>query len=37
MRKPGWLAGLFSIYFYFIGLGGTKMPVLVDLFFGLSD
>jgi hypothetical protein len=27
------LAGPFSIYFYFIEWGGTKMPVLAGLFF----
>jgi hypothetical protein len=26
----------FSIYFYFIELGETKMPVLAGLFFGLQ-
>jgi hypothetical protein len=34
MRKPGWLAGLFSIYFYCNEGSETKMPVLAGLFFG---
>jgi hypothetical protein len=33
MRKPGWLAGLFSLYFYCMELSETKMPTLTDLFF----
>jgi len=37
MRRPGFLApGLFSIYFYFIELNQTKMPVSADLFFGVQ-
>jgi hypothetical protein len=35
--KARHLAGpLFSIYFYFIKLEVTKMPVLAGLFFGLQ-
>jgi hypothetical protein len=36
MRRPGFWPGHFSIYFYFIELSETKMPVLADLFFGLQ-
>jgi hypothetical protein len=33
MRRPGFSAGPFSIYFYFIEVSEPKMPVSADLFF----
>jgi hypothetical protein len=32
-EKPGWLAGLFSIYFYCSEWSETKMPRLAGIFF----